>query len=376
MADIAFRNLFSSVQKLFLSTSAAFYSSSASVSRPFAVEYLMNSCGLPLKSAISAANKILLNEKKLKKPDSVLDFLKSRGFSSTQIAKLIEKRPALLHCNVEGNLKPKVDFLVQNGFKDTLLPQLIVANPTILLRALDSHIKPSVEFLKEVINNEEKFIAAIGRSSWLITFDLKGLGKPNVEYLIREGMPISNIGKLIVFQPSSMLQKPDRMMYAVEYVKKLGFEPSTPMFVHGLRAMLSMSETTWKKKFEVLKSLGWSEEQIVSAFKRNPFSLACSEEKLRLATDFYLNTMKLDLDTLISYPTFLMFDIDQRLRPRYNVIKVLQSKNLLEGKKKIVWLFTMSEKDFRDKYVLKHVDEVPELLQIYDVTAKKKRTPT
>ncbi|XP_038680229.1 uncharacterized protein LOC119981246 [Tripterygium wilfordii] len=173
-----------------------------------------------------------------------------------------------------------------------------------------------------------------------------------------------------------MLHKTDRMIYAVEYIKKLGVEPSTPIFVHALRAMLSMSETTRKKKFEVLKSLGWSEEQIVSAFKRTPFILACSEEKLRLVTDFCLNTMKLDLDTLISYPTFLTFGVDQRLRPRYNVIKVLQSKNLLRGKKKIEWLFILSEKIFRENYVLKHVDEVPELLQIYDVTGKKKRTAT
>ncbi|XP_038680303.1 transcription termination factor MTERF8, chloroplastic-like isoform X1 [Tripterygium wilfordii] len=373
MADIVFRSLFPSIQKHFISTSAAFYSSSASVSRPFAVEYLMNSCGLPLKSAIAASNKILLDEKNLKKADSVLDLLKSRGFSSTQIAKLIGKRPALLHCKVEGNLKPKINFLVENGFKGTLLPQLIVRNPRILLRALDSHIKPSVEFLKGFIDNEVKFIAAIGRASWLINFDWKGTGKPNIEYLISVGMPISNISKFIVLQPRSLLQKPDRMIYAVECVKKMGIEPCTPMFVHSLRAMLSMSETTWKKKFEVLKSLGWSENQIVFAFKRNPFCLACSEEKLRRNTDFYLNTMKLDLDTIISYPNLLVFGIDQRLRPRYNVIKVLQSNNLLEGKKKIVWLFTLSEKDFRDNYVLKHVDEVPELLQIYDVTGKKKR---
>ncbi|XP_038690175.1 transcription termination factor MTERF4, chloroplastic-like [Tripterygium wilfordii] len=378
MANIGFRKIFSSIQNHFLSTSAAFYSSSScsSVSRPFTVEYLMNSCGLSLKSAISASNKILLVENNLKNPDSVLDLLKSHGFSSTQVAKLIEKRPSLLLSKVEGNLKPKIVFLVGNGFKGSLLPELIVGNPIILLRALDSHIKPSIEFLKGVLQNEEKFIAAIRRSSWLITFGWKGIVKPNIEYLIGEGIPISNICKFIQLQPRSMLQKPDRMIYSVEYVKKLGIEPSTPMFVHALKTMTGMSETTWKKKFEVLKSLGWNEEQIVSAFKRNPYFMAASEEKLRLATDFYMNTMNLDLDTLVSYPTFFVYGIDQRIRPRYNVLKVLQSKNLVSKEKKIEWLYTVSEKVFRDNYVLKYVDEVPELLQIYDVTGKKQRKAT
>ncbi|XP_038690174.1 transcription termination factor MTERF2, chloroplastic-like isoform X2 [Tripterygium wilfordii] len=375
MDIIGFRKFFSSIQRHFLSTSAAFCSFS-SVSRPFTVEYLMNSCGLPLKSAISASNKILLVENNLKKPNSVLDLLKSHGFSRNQVAKLIEKRPSLLLSKVEGNLKPKIVFLVGNGFKGTLLPELIVGSPAILLRALDSHIKPSIEFLKGVLENEVKFITAIQRSSWLISSGWKGTLKPNIEYLISEGTPISSISKIIQLQPRAMLQKPARMIYAVEYVKKLGIEPSIPVFVNALRVMLSMSETTWQKKFEVLKSLGWSEEQIVSAFQREPALLSCSEEKLRRATDFYLNTMKLDLDILIGYPKFLMFAIDQRLLPRYKVLKVLMSKNLYKDKGKIVWKLTLSEKVFQERYILKHVDEVPELLQIYDCAGKNKSVVT
>ncbi|XP_038690171.1 transcription termination factor MTERF2, chloroplastic-like isoform X1 [Tripterygium wilfordii] len=380
MVNALFRNLFSLVQKGFVSRSTTFFfssssSSSSSPSHSFTVNYLMNSCGLPLNSAISTSNKIKLDKKNSWMPDSVLHLLKSHGFSKIQIVKLINTHPALLLRKVEGNLKPKFDFLIKNGFCGAILRELIVRNPVTLSRALDSHIKPFFELLKGVVETEEKVIAALRRSSWLIS-DWKRIMKPNIEYLISEGVPISNVSQIIVMHPRTIQHKYGKMIYAVEYIKKLGHEPNTPIFIFALKVFLSMSESTWKRKFEVLKSLGWSEEQIVSAFQRQPFFLACSEEKLKRATDFFLNTVKLDLDVLIAYPKFMMFGIDQRLLPRYKVLKVLESKNLLKDKGKNVWKLTLTEKVFQKRYVLKHVDEVPELLQIYDCTVKNKSMVT
>lgn len=78
---------------------------------------------------------------------------------------------------------------------------------------------------------------------------------------------------------------------------------------------------TLKKKIEVMKSFGCSEEEILGAFKRGPTCLALSEEKISHAMDIYINTMKLGLETIVSRPKFLTYSIDKRIRPRYNVLK-------------------------------------------------------
>ncbi|XP_021683722.1 uncharacterized protein LOC110667233 isoform X1 [Hevea brasiliensis] len=254
---------------------------------------------------------------------------------------------------------------MKNGFVDELLPELIVLNRTILKRGLDTHIKPSFEFLRSYLNDNDKIVAAIKRASWLLTHDLKGRMQPNMDFLIKEGVPPHCLEKFITLQPRAIMQRKHRIVYAVNAVKNLGLQPTSRMFVHAVRVMISMSESTWKKKIELLKSIGWSEEKILSAFVRDPLCLACSEEKIKNVMDFYMNTMKLEPHTIIAYPKFLMYAVDKRLRPRYDVLKVLESNKLIKGNRKIEWLFTITEKNFMKNYVNRYADEVPGLLEMY-----------
>lgn len=62
----------------------------------FTVSYLINSCGLSLKIAKSVAERVKLQSSKL--PDSVLQFLKNRGFNGSQIAKLVRVAPTVTFC--------------------------------------------------------------------------------------------------------------------------------------------------------------------------------------------------------------------------------------------------------------------------------------
>ncbi|KAA0050287.1 transcription termination factor MTERF9 [Cucumis melo var. makuwa] len=123
------------------------------------------------------------------------------------------------------------------------------------------------------------------------------------------------------------------MIQVVKTLKELGIEPKASTFVHALRVRGGMSDPIWKKKINVLKSLGWSENEIFTLFKRQPMSLARSEEKMRYAADFCFNTVKLDPGTVISYPMSFVYSVDKQLRPKYKVLEVLKLKNLLKNKK-------------------------------------------
>ena len=157
-------------------------------------------------------------------------------------------------------------------------------------------------------------------------------------------------------------------------MNSVGIEPTSLMFIHAVRVIMSMTELTWKRKFKFMKSVGWSEEEILSAFKRYPLCLACSEEKFKNVMDFYVNTMKLEPRAIIAYPKFLTYAVETRLRPRYNVLKVLRSKNLIKGNnEKIVWSLTINERDFLKNYVSKYADEVPGIVEMYLCSRKAKK---
>jgi mTERF domain-containing protein len=122
-----------------------------------------------------------------------------------------------------------------------------------------------------------------------------------------------------------------------------------------------------------MKSFGWTEEEILRAFKQYPFQLSSSEEKMRKSMDFLLNTIKMERQAIIACPKFLMYSTEKRLRPRYDVLKILKSKKLIEIGKKTNYLLTVSEKNFLENYVTKYADKVPGLLEVYRGTTKTER---
>ena len=261
------------------------------------------------------------------------------------------------------NLKPKFEFLQEIGFVGPLLPKLIVSSPRILHRSLDSQLKPSFFFCKEILESDEQVTAAIRHSPWLLTSDFKGILKSNIDVLA-SGVPSRKIVKLIVMNSRTIMQTVDRMIEVVKTVKELGIEPKAGMFVYALRVRSSMSDSSWKKKINVMKSLGWSEKEIFTAFKKEPTFLTCSEEKMRDVADFCFNTAKLDPESVIIYPKFFQCSVDKRLKPRYKVFEVLKVKNLLKNKNIARW-FIRGEREFVENNVVKHLDEIPNLMDIY-----------
>ncbi|WCJ39240.1 Mitochondrial transcription termination factor family protein [Euphorbia peplus] len=100
MSNHLIRNIFFHLRIRFLHSSNPPLptSSSTSSSSSYTVDFLVNSCGLPLKSALPISKKFQLNEKTPQNPKLVLQFLKSHHFSDTHLAPLIVKWPQILNC--------------------------------------------------------------------------------------------------------------------------------------------------------------------------------------------------------------------------------------------------------------------------------------
>ncbi|KAM7472614.1 hypothetical protein LguiA_010797 [Lonicera macranthoides] len=139
-----------------------------------------------------------------------------------------------------------------------------------------------------------------------MTICLKGT-RQNIEFLLSEGVTGSSIERLVLWFRKTLMHKLDRIVYAVRTVKELGFDPSSATCVQAVRVLLSMSDSTQKRKVQTFKNLGWSEEEIWTAFKLHAICLAFSEEKTKRTMDFYVNTMKLKPEVIAARPKLLSF---------------------------------------------------------------------
>jgi hypothetical protein len=99
-------------------TSIAFFESNEKQQEEkhsFTVSYLVNSCGVSPKSAILASKR--MNFENTERPDSVLNFLKEKGFSHTQISKVVRAHPRFLLSDPEKTLLPKIEFFRSLGLR-------------------------------------------------------------------------------------------------------------------------------------------------------------------------------------------------------------------------------------------------------------------
>ena len=342
--------------------------SNSTSNQSFCVEYLTNSCGLSLHSAISISKKVKLEDKNKPHFDSVVSFFKSHNFSDAHIVQLIEKHPAVLHCKIGTNVEPKIQFLLESGFQGLLLPEFVVSAPDIFGRSLNNQLRPMMTLLKKIISCPEKILLAVRRGKRIVSADNEQV-QQNLDYLIEQGVSKQRVEALLVWQPGCTSLDTSRVKYGVEKLKTMGILPSNPMYVHTLRVLLSLTENSWERKLKVFENLGWSYDDFISSFKKNPYCLGYSEEKLKQSVDYFVNTVKLDREIIVANPQLLGYSLKKRIVPRYIIWKVLEERNL--NPSKLVWMFYISEKVFLERYVARYFDTNPDLLRIYQTSKEK-----
>ncbi|KAL9676410.1 hypothetical protein QQ045_004624 [Rhodiola kirilowii] len=313
----------------------------------------------------------ILTEKR-KNFDAVLDLLKGYDFSGTQIAGLIEQRPSFIGIKCE-TLVPKLKFLSEKGFTRKDLAELISNNPTILYRGLESQLEVAWDILKKYFGTDEQVVAIVKRAKRFLTSDLKKNAQPNIIMLQEEGVPQVSILKLVMLQPRVILEKPERMAYAIKAVKELGRHPSSLIFIHVLKPIISVNEETWISKMEMFKNLGWTEEEIRHMLLHHPLCFSTSDEKIRASWDFFMNEVKYDRSMIIGYPKCLMYGLETRVRPRFKVFKVLKSMSLVKEKTKFSYVVNISELQFIERYILPFEGKIPHLMELYRGTASAKK---
>ncbi|RVX19175.1 hypothetical protein CK203_008740 [Vitis vinifera] len=332
---------------------------SASNQHSFTVSYLVKSCGLSPETAISASEKIHFENPK--NPDSVLALLRDSGCTNTHIAKIVTKLPSLLLVNPEKTLLPKLEFFRSMGLSSADLASILSSEPSILNKSLEKVLIPKHNFLKSVHVNNEGAMKILKRSSW------SSSGKTiaaNIAVLREIGVPISHISFLVV-RYHTICQKSDKFSENVKKVVEMGFNPLKFTFVNALQAFCQMTESTRQQKMEMYRRWGWSEDEIVSAFRSRPQCMQLSEKKVTKVLDFLVNKMGWQPAVVARAPVAICLNFEKRVVPRCSVVKVLLLKGLVKKDLRLDHFLSLTEGNFLDKYVIKYEDDIPQLLDLY-----------
>ncbi|KAA8527475.1 hypothetical protein F0562_034810 [Nyssa sinensis] len=192
-------------------------------------------------------------------------------------------------------------------------------------------------------------IVAIKRFAVVLLHDLPTCVAPNIGILREVGVPESNIVVLLTQQPRAFMTNTDNFKKIVEEVKKMGFDPLRVKFVIAIYALRAMSKSVWKKKMEVFKKWGLSEDEVLVAFGKHPWCMITSEDKIMRVMDFFVNKMGWDSSIVAKRPVLLSLSLEKRIIPRYLVYQVLLSKGLIKKDFNLVTMLVCPEKVFLKK---------------------------
>ncbi|XVF82937.1 hypothetical protein PTKIN_Ptkin16aG0091700 [Pterospermum kingtungense] len=333
----------------------------ASNEHSFTVSYLINTCGFSPESALLVSKKTHFETPE--KPDSVISFFKSHGFSQTHIRNIIKRRPRLLLFNPKKALLPKLRFFYSKRISRSELARILSLNPHVLEFDLDNRIVPSFNFFKEVTHSDDHRVFIVYKNfSSVLTRDLKPVFSPNLAILREYGVPESFVRTHLVIRPRMFAENHDKFRRTAEEVKKMGFDPLRQLFLIALQALLEISKSSWEKKSNVFKQCGWTDEDVVSAFEKYPRCMILSEHNITATMNFYVKTMGFKSSYIATHPALLSYSVERRLIPRYSVLQALLSKGLID--KFSASSLVCSEKLFLQRFVTSFED--PYLLKLYE----------
>ncbi|GMI72010.1 hypothetical protein like AT5G07900 [Hibiscus trionum] len=339
--------------------------STTSNQQSFTVSYLMKTCGLSPESALSASKYV--NFETPNQPDSVVAFLKNHGFSKPQIATIVAKRSRVLSSNVEKTLLPKIKFFNSIGISSSDLAKLLTKHPHILWFSLEKKIIPSFSFLNNLFQSDNDALVVLILWPRFLSYDFDSSISPIINVLRQNGVPGHYIVKGFRWFPRTLTTAPVVFKENVEKVKKMGLNPVKFNFVVAVFVLSSISKSTWERKFDVYKKFGWSEKEILEAFKRYPQIMAASEDKIKAVMDFLVNAMGFKASLVVKTPFLLCSSTEKRIVPRGLFIKDLMSMGLLEKELGLSMLFRCSEKLFLKRFVYCYEEgKASELLKLYN----------
>jgi mTERF domain-containing protein len=361
----------------FLSTSI---SASASASAPFSLEeYLVTACGLDPAQARKAAQKAFDEASKhhrkpfqeipncrlnsASNPDAILTLLSGAGLSRADIAAVVAADPLLLRASPK-NIGPRLLALRDRlGLSTPQMVRFLLVGSCALRRC---DVVPRLEFFISFCGSFERFVVLIKHHISVIWADLERVIKPNIALLRQCGLSVGDIVKLFSLQARVFLCKAEHLKELVLRADEFGVPRSSRMFIHVVSVVSKITKEKVAARLEFLKStLGCHETEIATAVSKVPTILGISEQCLHRKIQFLVDEVGLEPQYICQRSRLLGHSLEKRLVPRHCVIKVLRSKGLLNSNMSFYSFAQLGEETFKLRYVDRHKDSVPGLLDAY-----------
>lgn len=278
----------------------------------------------------------LVSHKSYDNSRQTLLFLKDKGFDEIIVRKLFSKYPFILRCSFQNNVKPKVEFLEKMGFTGQKLYKVVERFPLIFNSSITRKVEPRVFFLQSVLDAEPAAVVS----------------NPGSDKITSNIVSNHSLTAYVIFKnPRILSASSANILGLVKDVEGMGVEKGSKAFARTFLQLSMLNRDTVKRKLEILRDLGFTEEEVGVLVKKMPTLLGTSEEKLRQTFKFLVEEWNLPRSAILIYPAVLCLSMENRLKPRLDAVKHLMTKNNPPKLTPPCCYIIMSKEEFHRKVV-------------------------
>lgn len=154
--------------------------------------------------------------------------------------------------------------------------------------------------------------------------------------------------------------RPRSIVEGAKRGEEMGFDRNSGMFLQAIRVLCSMSLENRELKLELFRELGFSDSDILEVFKRAPHVFCASEKKIKEIMNLLRTYENADVSCVVRFPRVLVYSVEQRLKPRLEVLEIPEKKNLLRYRPSSITTFRAFHKKFLEKFILPYSNELGE----------------
>ncbi|XP_078150303.1 transcription termination factor MTERF8, chloroplastic-like [Carex rostrata] len=326
-----------------------------------AIDYLIQSCGLPSDKAIQAS-KWIQHLKSPDKPDAVLRFMRQIGLNEPEIRTSVSREPRILVSHVEKNWRPNVVKLQEIGLSIEDISGIISRSPELFL----FNIVPKIDFWMRALGSFENMSVLLKKAPAILCYNLEKVIVPNLSVLQNQcGLSVCQIVQLIKSSNRLIGLRPEAMKVMVKRAEELGFSCSSQMFVYALITVVSVNKNTLNSRVHYLKTMGFSQEEVTYMISNAPNVLQKTKELLGPKLEFLMKEAGCGKIDVVRNPVLLSLSLKKRLIPRNLVRKLLKSKEFPVENLSFTTFAMPSDEKFVKKFVLPYEHAIPGLGQAY-----------
>ncbi|KAI5071921.1 hypothetical protein GOP47_0014172 [Adiantum capillus-veneris] len=280
-------------------------------------------------------------------------FFKGLGIDTDGFCKIIYAFPQALILNPDTDLKVSIAHL-EAALGKSLLAECILSWPSLLglgfplestqkldLRIIDQGLKPARSGLGSVQH------------------ELREGGSQEVHSLkfgtrLCEGLECSSQGAVFDSRSTHIWLPQQEFSGKLDFLLKCGFKRNTRLLARALFCALHKKKEDIDAIVYAHMSLGLSRKHAGHLIKLQPPILQQRPDEVAQKLDYILNTLSFSTEDLFKYSSFMLYNLDTHIRPRYLMHAWIKSKRFLRRNFKLDYIMSMPERDFSKKFVECH----------------------